>query len=152
MVQCEIDRNNIPKQLTFIGNNLIIGHLNVINNVDHRSLTIQLQKCLLGCELDNIDQLNQKTFNCNILVKANDCLIVGIQSNNAINDAHYRSIFNNNNLKATILQTNLLDITDLSYNDFLFKNNWKNYETTINQSVISIDRLVKINDNLITKL
>ncbi|PKB99106.1 hypothetical protein RhiirA5_430277 [Rhizophagus irregularis] len=28
----------------------------------------------------------------------------------------------------------------------------KNYEKTINQSVISIDRLVKINDNLITKL
>ncbi|CAB4442139.1 unnamed protein product [Rhizophagus irregularis] len=51
-------------------NNLIIRHLNVINNIDFRSLTIQLQKCL-GCELDNIEQLNQKSFNCNILVNAN---------------------------------------------------------------------------------
>ncbi|PKB97365.1 hypothetical protein RhiirA5_433284 [Rhizophagus irregularis] len=102
-------------------NNLIIGHLNVINNIDYRSSTIQLQKCL-ECELDNIEQLNQKTFNCNILVNANDYLIISVQSNNAINDAHYRSILNNNNLKA-ILQINLLDITDLSYNDFLFKNN-----------------------------
>ncbi|PKK57413.1 hypothetical protein RhiirC2_798076 [Rhizophagus irregularis] len=140
-----IKTSGIDKQ-----NNLIIGHLNVINNVDHRLLTIQLQKCL-GCELDNIEQLNQKTFNCNILVNANDCLIVGVQSNNAINDVHYRLILNNNNLKA-ILQTNLLDITDLSYNNFLFKNNWKSYETTINHSVLSIDCLVKINDNLITKL
>ncbi|PKK67245.1 hypothetical protein RhiirC2_783779 [Rhizophagus irregularis] len=132
-------------------NNLIIGHLNIINNhIDFRSSTIQLQKCL-GCGLDNIELSNQKTFNCNILVNANDCLIVGIQSNNTIKDAHYRSILNNNNLKA-ILQTNLLDITDLSYNDFLFKNNWKSYKTTINQSVISTDRLVKIYDNLITKL
>ncbi|CAB4494305.1 unnamed protein product [Rhizophagus irregularis] len=63
MAQCEIDRNNILKQLTFIGvwnnrsndieigvliktsgideqNNLIIGHLNVINNVNHRLLII----------------------------------------------------------------------------------------------------------------
>ncbi|CAB4425397.1 unnamed protein product [Rhizophagus irregularis] len=150
IAQCEIDRNDFPKQLTFIGvwnnrnndieigvliktsgideqNNLIIGHLNVINNVDFKSSTIQLQKCL-GCELDNIDQLNQKSFNCNILVNAYDCLIVGVQSNNAINNAHYRSILNNNNLK-TMLQTNLLDITDLSYNDFLFKNGWKSYET-----------------------
>ncbi|CAB4405835.1 unnamed protein product [Rhizophagus irregularis] len=173
IAQCEIDRNDFPKQLTFIGvwnnrnndieigvliktsgideqNNLIIGHLNVINNVDFKSSTIQLQKCL-GCELDNIDQLNQKSFNCNILVNAYDCLIVGVQSNNAINNAHYRSILNNNNLK-TMLQTNLLDITDLSYNDFLFKNGWKSYETTISQSVILMDRLVKTNDNLITKL
>ncbi|CAG8722972.1 11160_t:CDS:2 [Rhizophagus irregularis] len=134
MAQCEIDRNNILKQLTFIG---------VWNN---RSNDIEI-----GCELDNIEQLNQKTFNCNILVNTNDCLIVRVQSNNAINDVHYRLILNNNNLKA-ILQTNLLDITDLSYNNFLFKNNWKSYETTINHSVLSIDRLVKINDNLITKL
>ncbi|CAB4432321.1 unnamed protein product [Rhizophagus irregularis] len=63
MAQCEIDRNNIPKKLTFIGvwnnrsndikigvlikksgideqSNLIIGYLNVINNVDFRSSTI----------------------------------------------------------------------------------------------------------------
>ncbi|PKK55970.1 hypothetical protein RhiirC2_801053, partial [Rhizophagus irregularis] len=127
-------------------NNLIIGHLNVINNVDFRSSVIQLQKCS-GCELDNLEQSSEKNYNCNILINANDSLIIGIQSNSV----YHRSTLNNNNLKA-ILQTNLLDITDLSYNDFLFKNNWKNYETTINQSVISIDRLVKINDNLITKL
>ncbi|CAB4405670.1 unnamed protein product [Rhizophagus irregularis] len=151
MAQCEIDRNNIPKKLTFIGvwnnrsNDIKIGYLNVINNVDFRSSTIQLQKCL-GCELDNIEQSNKKNYNCNILVNANDCLIVGVQSNNA----YHRSTFNNNNLKA-ILQTNLLDITDLSYNDFLFKNNWKSYEAS-NRSAMSINHLIKINDNLITKL
>ncbi|PKY60176.1 hypothetical protein RhiirA4_483579, partial [Rhizophagus irregularis] len=170
MAQCEIDRSNISKKLTFIGiwnnrnnnveigvlikksgidgqNNLIIRHLNVINNVDFRSSVIQLQKCS-GCELDNIEQLSEKNYNCNILINTNDSLIIGVQSNSAY---HSRTTLNNNNLKA-ILQTNLLDITDLNYNDFLFKNNWKNYETTINQSVISIDHLVKINDNLITKL
>ncbi|PKY32809.1 hypothetical protein RhiirB3_451255 [Rhizophagus irregularis] len=135
MAQCEIDRNNIPKKLTFIGiwnnrnNNIeigvliIIGHLNVINNVNFRSSVIQLQKCS-GYDL-----------------------IIGVQSNSA----YHGLTLNNNDLKA-IPQTNLLNITDLNYNDFLFKNNWKNYETTINQSVISINRLVKINDNLITKL
>jgi hypothetical protein len=45
----------------------------------------------------------------------------------------------------------LLDITDLSYNGFLFKNNWKSYKAS-NQSAMSINRLIKINDNLITKL
>ncbi|CAB5293927.1 unnamed protein product [Rhizophagus irregularis] len=162
-------KNNLPKKLTFIGiwnnrnnnieigvlikksgidgqNNLIIGHLNVINNVDFRSSVIQLQKCS-RCELDNLEQSSEKNYNCNILINANDSLIIGVQSNST----YHRSTLNNNNLKA-ILQTNLLDITDLNYNDFLFKNNWKNYELTINQSVISIDRLVKINNNLITKL
>ncbi|CAB5190257.1 uncharacterized protein OCT59_022810 [Rhizophagus irregularis] len=77
MAQCEIDRNNIPKKLTFIGiwnnrnNNIeigvliIIGHLNVINNVNFRSSVIQLQKCS-GYELDNIEQLSEKNYNCNI--------------------------------------------------------------------------------------
>ncbi|CAB4496291.1 unnamed protein product [Rhizophagus irregularis] len=103
MAQCEIDRNNLPKKLTFIGiwnnrnnnieigvlikksgidgqNNLIIGHLNVINNVDFRSSVIQLQKCS-GCELDNLEQSSKKNYNCNILINANDSLIIGIQSN-----------------------------------------------------------------------
>ncbi|PKK63720.1 hypothetical protein RhiirC2_788487, partial [Rhizophagus irregularis] len=111
-------------------NNLIIGHLNIINNVDFRSSVIQLQKCS-GCELDNIEQLSEKNYNCNILINANNSLIIGVQSN----IVYHSLTLNNNNLKV-ILQTNLLDITDLSYNDFLFKNNWKNYEITINQSNI----------------
>ncbi|UZO25977.1 uncharacterized protein OCT59_018230 [Rhizophagus irregularis] len=93
-------KNNLPKKLTFIGiwnnrnnnieigvlikksgidgqNNLIIGHLNVINNVDFRSSVIQLQKCS-RCELDNLEQSSEKNYNCNILINANDSLIIGV--------------------------------------------------------------------------
>ncbi|PKB96605.1 hypothetical protein RhiirA5_434552 [Rhizophagus irregularis] len=115
-------KNNLPKKLTFIGiwnnrnnnieigvlikksgidgqNNLIIGHLNVINNVDFRSSVIQLQKCS-GCELDNLEQSSKKNYNCNILINANDSLIIGIQSNSV----YHRSMLNNNNLKAILGQ------------------------------------------------
>jgi hypothetical protein len=151
MMQSEVHRNNIPKKLTFIGiwnkimndieigvlskksgiddqGNLIMGHIKVIPNVNVGATDILLNKCP-GCALDNVQDMNENNrggYNCNIMVEANDCLIIGTQ----IPNLRHEITFNNNNLKI-LKQTNLLDIKDLNYNDFLFRNNWKRYETTI---------------------